>query len=105
MEGGIMTQWGDMLHVRIQRDESQHQGVDPAFQCGHCRKAITLLGCTFTANTWGEGNGADIPGALVCPLCGKDAASAFVQYVMKMPGQPRLGVNFASEEDAEGEEH
>ena len=85
-------QWSAMVIVGLHRYSYTHDGIDPAFQCEHCRKTITLLGCAFTANDWGWDVLPRVytAGALTCPLCGKDAARAFVQYLMKLPGPSRV---------------
>ena len=106
---GMDYQWSAMVIVGLHRYSYTHDGIDPAFQCEHCRKTITLLGCAFTANDWGPDIAHPVctAGALTCPRCGKDAARAYHRFALKVPGQPRSGVrgvDFDTEEEAENEE-
>jgi len=96
-------QWSDMVEVQIQRTYAQYDRSDPVFQCGHCRKSITLLGCAFTANDWGWDvlRRVYTAGALPCPLCGKDAARAFVRYLMNLSGPSRFWVHCVRAADDE----
>src|SRR2546429_8138338 len=96
----MTKEWEDMAMVNRQRNYFEQVRADIPFQCEHCKRHITLFGCTFTANRYDE-NGEGITGALHCSLCKKSAARAFLRLIRKRETQMwrEAKENLASEED------
>ena len=82
-----MDQWQLMRYVRMDHEWSRQRGGAPSWPCPHCRTALTVLTCTYTANQWGREEGPNIPGDLCCPHCGTSVARAHVRRLFMWDAQ------------------